>query len=58
MRCVRGEALRGERGASLVEYALLMALIAAVCIGALQFFGGESGNSLTNSGSRIVVAGG
>lgn len=49
--------LQGEEGASLVEYALLLALIAVVCIGALQFFGGESGNSLKNSSSMITVAG-
>ena len=30
---------RDERGASLVEYALLVALIAVVCIVAVQFLG-------------------
>lgn len=29
----------GERGASLVEYGLLLALIVVVCIAALQFLG-------------------
>jgi Flp pilus assembly pilin Flp len=48
---------RGERAASLVEYALLLALIAAVCIGALTYFGGQSGNSVNNSADRIVTAG-
>ncbi len=33
---------RGERGASLVEYALLLALIAVVAIGAIAFLGGRS----------------
>lgn len=38
--------LRGRRrrdnGASLVEYALLVALIAVVCVAAVAFFGGET----------------
>ena len=49
--------LRDETGASLVEYALLLALIAAVCIGAIGYFGSHSGNSVDTSTSRIVAAG-
>lgn len=45
-----------DRGASLVEYSLLVALIAIVCIGALTFFGGESGNSLNSSRDCIEAA--
>ncbi len=44
---------RGDLGASLVEYALLIALIAVVCIVAVQFFGASTGNSLSRSGSSI-----
>ena len=47
-----------QRGASLVEYALLLALIAIICIIALQFLGREAsenfadvGNSLDNNGN-------
>jgi len=47
----------GERGASLVEYALLLALIAVVCISALWYFGHQSGNSMDHSTSEIVNAG-
>mgnify|MGYP000857658314 CR=1 FL=1 len=36
-----------ERGASLVEYALLVALIAVVCIAALQFLGDTASESST-----------
>ena len=36
------EAQDGERGASLVEYALLVALIAVVCIAAVGFLGKSS----------------
>ena len=31
---------RSERGASLVEYALLVALISVVCVAAMSTFGG------------------
>ena len=36
--------MRGSRGASLVEYALFIALIAVVTIGALVFFGTSVNN--------------
>ena len=41
-----------ERGASLVEYALLVALIAVVCIAAVTLLGGNASskfNSVANS---------
>lgn len=44
---------RDDRGASLVEYALLVALIAVVCIGAITLFGTATGNSLKGSNSLI-----
>jgi pilus assembly protein Flp/PilA len=44
---------RGEVGASLVEYALLLALIAVVAIGAIAFLGGAVNNQLHNVGSVI-----
>jgi Flp pilus assembly pilin Flp len=40
-----------------VEYALLLALIAFVCIGALQFFGGTNGGSINTSANSVVTAG-
>lgn len=42
-----------ERGASLVEYALLVALIAVVCIGAVSFLGGEAADSFSEIGNSI-----
>ena len=48
----RGERRRDE-GASLVEYALLIALIALATFFTLQFFGGSRDNSLSKSGSAI-----
>jgi len=46
-----------ERGASLVEYALLVALIAMVCLVAITYFGSSTGHNLSTSGSKIVNAG-
>lgn len=43
-----------ERGASLVEYALLLALIAVVAIGALLFLGNSTANTLNNVGQHLV----
>jgi pilus assembly protein Flp/PilA len=43
-----------ERGASLVEYALLVALIAVVCIGAVSFLGGSAKDKLNEVGSSIA----
>ena len=47
-----------QAGASLIEYLLLVSLIALVCLSALTYFGHTSGNSLTNSCSKILAAGG
>ncbi|HLG67562.1 MAG TPA: Flp family type IVb pilin [Acidimicrobiales bacterium] len=44
---------REELGASLVEYALLLALIAVVAIVALHFLGGSVSNTLNSVGSSI-----
>ncbi len=48
---------KSELGASLVEYALLVALIAVVCIAAINFLGGEAKKSFTDTGSAIDAAG-
>ena len=45
---------RSERGASLVEYCLLIALIAVVVLFSLRFFGSSRDNSLSRSGSAIA----
>ena len=47
---------RDEVGASLVEYALLLALIAVVALVALHFLGGSVANTLNNVGSSINSA--
>ena len=45
---------RGDEGASLVEYALLLALIAVVCISALTYFQQETSRSLSKSASSLA----
>jgi pilus assembly protein Flp/PilA len=42
-----------ERGASLVEYALLVALIAVVCIVAIQFLGTSASKKFSTVGSAV-----
>jgi len=42
-----------EKGAGLVEYALLVALIAIVAIAALQFLGTSISEQFSNVGSTI-----
>jgi pilus assembly protein Flp/PilA len=42
-----------ERGASLVEYALLVALIAVVCIVAITFVGTNASQTFSNVGNSI-----
>ena len=44
---------RTERGASLVEYALLSALIAIVCVAAVSTLGKRTSSSFGSLSSRI-----
>lgn len=48
---------RGERAASLVEYVMMIALIAFVCITAISYFGSSNAGSVSSSANSIVVAG-
>jgi len=45
--------LRDERGASLVEYALLVALIAIVCIAAITMLGGNASDKFSQVGGSL-----
>ena len=45
--------IKNERGAALVEYALLLALIAVVCIVALQALGNGAKSKFTSIASSI-----
>jgi pilus assembly protein Flp/PilA len=44
---------RSERGASLVEYALLVALIAVACIAAMTFLRGGVQNKFSEAGNEL-----
>jgi Flp pilus assembly pilin Flp len=43
-----------DRGASLVEYALLIALIALVCFAAITFLGQSASNHLSDAASSLA----
>lgn len=47
---------KAERGAGLVEYALLLALIAVVVFGAVSFFGQSTGGGFGHSADCIRAA--
>lgn len=44
---------RSERGAALVEYALLVALIAVVCIAAITLLGNRTSEKFSSVGSKL-----
>ena len=46
-----------ERGASLVEYAFLVGLIAIVCLVAILFLGNSTSTRISNVGSQVGAAG-
>ena len=50
---VRARFGRTERGASLVEYVLLVSLIAVVCIAAITFLGNSASTKFSSVGSSL-----
>lgn len=42
---------RRDRGAGLVEYALLIALLAVACLASINVLGGENGGSISKTAS-------
>ncbi|HUW03667.1 MAG TPA: hypothetical protein VMW08_15015 [Acidimicrobiales bacterium] len=46
----------GDVGSSIVEYALMIALIAVVCLGAVAALGGQNGDGIDRSASLIDSA--
>jgi pilus assembly protein Flp/PilA len=50
---VRARFGRTERGASLVEYVLLVSLIAVVCIIAIRALGSKASTTFDNVGSSV-----
>ena len=51
---LRARFARTERGASLVEYALLVALIAVVCIAAVTTLGKNASSKFSSVGASIA----
>lgn len=51
---VRARFADDERGASLVEYALLVALIAVVCIAAITFLGNSADTKFSSVGDAVA----
>jgi len=51
---VRARLSSDERGASLVEYALLVALIAVICIVAIAFLGNAASSKFSTVGSSVA----
>ena len=56
VRYLQARFTKTERGASLVEYALLLALIAVVCIVALQGLGTDAKDKFEDVGNSIAKA--
>ena len=50
---VRARFGKSERGASLVEYVLLVSLIAVVCIAAITFLGKNASTKFSSVGSSL-----
>ncbi len=50
---IQAHVAKTDRGASLVEYALLVALIAVVCIVAITFLGGAASEEFDSIGSSL-----
>jgi pilus assembly protein Flp/PilA len=50
---LRSRVVRTERGASLVEYALLVSLIAIVCVLAISFVGKQASTKFSHVGSSL-----
>ena len=53
---VRARIPAGERGANLVEYILLVTLIAMAVMAAVLFLGGAASSKYSNSGSLLSGA--
>ncbi len=48
--------VQGEEGATMVEYALMVALIAVVCIAAVTLLGGSASSKFSQIGSAVGTA--
>ncbi|TWT96030.1 Flp/Fap pilin component [Botrimarina colliarenosi] len=56
MRSVIRHLLRSEDGATAVEYAVMLSLIAGVCIGSVLVMSNAAGQSFDDSASQLTSA--
>ena len=47
---------KDEEGATMVEYALMLALIAIICIGAVQLIGTNANSTFTEAADQLESA--
>jgi Flp pilus assembly pilin Flp len=55
LKALLGRSSRLERGAAMVEYALLLALVSVICLVSMAFLGRELRQSFDDSGQDISV---
>lgn len=53
---LQGSLDRDERGSSVVEYALLLALLAVVCLLALDYLGGQTAGGYSEAATSIAAS--
>jgi Flp pilus assembly pilin Flp len=56
MQARRNKRLDGDQGATMVEYCLMVSLIAMVCFIAVQFLGGETNSGYTRVNTSLIAA--
>lgn len=56
MRCLIRQLLRSEEGATAVEYAVMLSLIAGVCIASVLVMSNAAGQSFDDSASQLSSA--
>jgi len=54
--CLGATRQREERGAAIVEYALLLVLIAVFCMIAVAFLGSQAANRFSKVGESVAAA--
>jgi len=55
LRRIRSRLERDNRGASLVEYALILALVVVVCVVSVGMFGGGLNSSFSRDASSVAA---
>ena len=53
IKSIARQFIRDEEGATMVEYGLMLALIAVVCILAVTLVGNETNNTFANVGGEL-----